>query len=77
MPETAETLGLGFCLDDLGNVRKAIHAVGEHVILQQTEALGKIIVLPRCELLIAEEQDLVIEKGPVELIKSSLVKPDG
>ena len=68
MPETAEALGFGFGFDNLGNKREIVDAIGEQVTLERTEALRKVIVFLWRQVLVAEKDNLVIEKRLVELM---------
>ena len=66
MPEAAKTLGFVFGLDDFGYIGEAVEPVGKHIILQFTKTTGKVVVLLRRQLLIAEKDHLVVEQGLVD-----------
>ena len=68
MPETAETFGFGLGFDNLGDKRKTIDPVGKQVVFKRSKSKRKIIVLLRRQILVAKENNLVIEKRLVNLL---------
>ena len=76
MPETTETFGFSFGLDDLGDAGESVHTLGEKIVLERPETRGKVIVLLRAQVLVAKEQYLVIEKSLVEPRETIIIEPD-
>ena len=76
MPETAETFGFGLGFDNLGDKRKTIDTIGEQVVFERSKSKRKIIVLLRRQILVAKENNLVIEKRLVNLLELLIAQPD-
>ena len=67
MPGLAEGARIPLLLDDLEDIRILIHALDKGVVVDLAEPLGEGDLLLGRELLVAEEDDEMIEPGVIDL----------
>lgn len=69
MPGAAEVLDIGFGLQDLQDLGRLRQTLDEGINVERAEAPPEVAQLSRRQVLVAEEDHLVIEIGPVDLVK--------
>ena len=74
MPEPAEVERVVFRLDNLGDAGMAVHVLDEGIVDDRPEPLCEGEKLIRCQVLVFQDDDEMVEKGVVDFRETLLVE---
>ena len=74
MPVTAEVHRISFCRQQFNNLRITLDMIQERVNTRLAKVAGKLQLLCRCQGLVAEENDLVFQKGLLDFLMQAVTQ---